>query len=130
MRASMARGATLLGVGEHAAYFRPDGLDGIEALHASFVAHAYRPHSHPTWTVAVVERGAARFELDAPRPRAGRGELFLPEPEAVHTGMAPVPEGWAYKVLYLDPGLLGAYADHPAAPPRAEGVGVMRWGQL
>ncbi|MBV8999131.1 MAG: AraC family ligand binding domain-containing protein, partial [Solirubrobacterales bacterium] len=34
-------------------------------MHARFVEHAYRPHSHPTWTVAVVERGAARFSLDA-----------------------------------------------------------------
>jgi AraC-like DNA-binding protein len=106
-------------VSERTRYFRPAALPGVEALHASFVAHAYRPHSHPTWTVAVVERGAARFELDATHQRAGRGELFLLEPEAVHTGMAAVPEGWAYKVLYLDPGLLGAYADHHAAPPRA-----------
>jgi AraC-like DNA-binding protein len=104
---------------ERTAYFRPAALPGVEALHASFVAHAYRPHSHPTWTVAVVERGAARFELDATHQRAGRGELFLLEPEAVHTGMAAVPEGWAYKVLYLDPALLGAYAEHDAAPPRA-----------
>jgi len=106
-------------VSERTTYFRPAALPGVEALHASFVAHAYRPHSHPTWTVAVVERGAARFELDATHQRAARGELFLLEPEAVHTGMAAVPEGWAYKVLYLDPGLLGAYADHHAAPPRA-----------
>ena len=71
---------------EYAAYFRPAGLDGIEALHARFVRHAYRPHSHPTWTVAVVERGAARFTVDATDQRAGSGELFVLEPEAVHTG--------------------------------------------
>ena len=104
---------------EQTAYFRPAGLPGIEALHASFVSHAYRPHSHPTWTVAVVERGAARFELDATQQRADRGELFVLEPEAVHTGMAAVPEGWAYKVLYLDPGVLGAWAEHDGALPRA-----------
>ena len=49
---------------ESGTYFRPAGLPGIEALHASFIEHAYRPHSHPTWTVAVIERGAARFEVD------------------------------------------------------------------
>ncbi len=53
---------------EYSTYFRPQGLAGIEALHARFVRHAYRPHSHPTWTVAVVERGAARFDLDATKP--------------------------------------------------------------
>jgi AraC-like DNA-binding protein len=45
---------------EHSTYFRPPALDGIEALHARFVRHAYRPHSHPTWTVAM---GRARARL-------------------------------------------------------------------
>jgi AraC-like DNA-binding protein len=106
-------------VDEYSTYFRPRGLAGIEALHARFVEHAYRPHSHPTWTVAVVERGAARFEVDASRHRAGEGELFVLEPEAVHTGMAAVPEGWAYQVLYIEPAIVHEWAERDAAPPRA-----------
>jgi AraC-like DNA-binding protein len=97
-------------------------MPGIEALHARFVSHAYRPHSHTTWTIAVIERGAARFELDDTPQRAERGELFVLEPEAVHTGMAAVPEGWAYKVLYLDPRVLDAYAEDAGAAP-----GAARW---
>jgi AraC-like DNA-binding protein len=104
---------------EFSTYFRPTGLPGIEALHARFVRHAYRPHSHPTWTVAVVERGAARFELDATEQRAGQGELFVLEPESVHTGMAAVPEGWAYKVLYIEPQLLHDWDERDCSPPRA-----------
>ncbi len=107
---------------ERSTYFRPAALPGVEALHASFVAHEYRPHSHPTWTVAVIERGAARFTLDDTRQRADRGELFVLEPESVHTGMAAVPEGWAYKVLYLDPRLFGAWAEAAGPPP-----GAARW---
>lgn len=107
---------------EHATYLRPAGLPGVEALHASFRTHAYRPHSHPTWTVAVVERGAARFEVDARQERADRGELFVLEPEAVHTGMPAVPEGWAYKVLYLDPAVFGAWSERDGPPP-----GAARW---
>jgi AraC-like DNA-binding protein len=106
-------------VPEHAVYFRPPGLAGVEALHARFVEHAYMPHSHPTWTVAVVQHGAARFEVDATRQRADRGELFVLEPEAVHTGMAAVPEGWAYKVLYLDPALLHDWEERDRPAPRA-----------
>jgi hypothetical protein len=48
---------------EVARYIRPAGLLGVEALHASFVTHRYRPHSHPTWTVAAVPRGAGGAEL-------------------------------------------------------------------
>jgi AraC-like DNA-binding protein len=103
-------------------YFRPAGLHGVEALHASFVTHAYRPHSHPTWTVAMMERGAASFELDDTDQRADDGELFVLEPESVHTGVAAVPGGWAYKVLYLDPALIGAWAEEDAVPQAARWV--------
>ena len=81
--------------------------------------HAYRPHSHPTWTVAVVQRGAARFTVERTRQRAGAGELFVLEPEAVHTGMAAVPEGWAYKVLYVEPSVLHDWAETDGPAPRA-----------
>jgi len=108
---------------ERAVYLRPAGVPGVEALHAQFVRHAYRPHSHPTWTVAVIERGAAAFDVDATHHRADRGELFVLEPEAVHTGMAAVPEGWQYKVLYLDPELLPRW---DVAAPRAARWTVFR----
>ena len=107
---------------ERTAYFRPAGLAGVEALHASFVTHEYRPHSHPTWTLAVMERGAARFALDDTPQRAADGELFLLEPESVHTGVPAVAGGWAYKVLYLDPRLLGTWAEADTAPQAARWV--------
>jgi len=113
-------------VHEYATYFRAPGLDGIEALHARFVRHAYRPHSHPTWTVAVIERGAAEFDVDATHHRADRGELFVLEPEAVHTGMAAVPEGWQYKVLYVDPGRLTAWEESDEPAPSAARWTVFR----
>ena len=102
---------------EQAAYFHP--APGVEALQARFVEHAYMPHSHPTWTVAVVHHGAAQFEVDATHQRADSGELFVLEPEAVHTGMAAVPEGWAYKVLYLDPNLVHEWDERDDLAPRA-----------
>jgi AraC-like DNA-binding protein len=69
--------------------------------------------------VAVVERGAARFALDATQQRATKGELFVLEPDSVHTGMAAVPEGWVYKVLYIDPKLVHEWDERDGSPPRA-----------
>ena len=63
--------------------------------------------------------GSGRFTVDATAQRAGGGELFVLEPEAVHTGMAAVPEGWAYKVLYLDPVLICDWAERDGPAPRA-----------
>lgn len=67
----------------------------------------------------MVERGAARFELDATQQRAAQGELFVLEPEAVHTGMAAVPEGWMYKVLYIEPRIVHEWAERDGSPPHA-----------
>ena len=78
----------------------------------------------------MVERGAARFELDATQQRAAQGELFVLEPEAVHTGMAAVPEGWAYKVLYIDPAILHEWDERDSSPPRAARWVVFRDLQL
>ncbi len=111
---------------EWARYLRPAGLDGVEALHARFVSHAYRPHAHPTWTVALMREGAARFTVDAAPHRADDGELFVLEPEAVHTGMRAVPDGWSYEVLYLDPPLISAWAEDDRPAPRAANWVVFR----
>jgi AraC-like DNA-binding protein len=67
----------------------------------------------------VVQRGAARFTVERTRQRADAGELFVLEPEAVHTGMAAVPEGWAYKVLYVEPSILHDWAQRDGPAPRA-----------
>jgi AraC-like DNA-binding protein len=67
----------------------------------------------------VLERGAARFSLEATQQRAAEGELFVLEPDAVHTGMADVPEGWTYKVLYIDPRIVHEWAERDGSPPRA-----------
>jgi AraC-like DNA-binding protein len=68
--------------------------------------------------------------VDTTRQRANAGELFVLEPEAVHTGMAAVPEGWAYKVLYLDPAVLRDWADGDGPGPRAARWVVFRDPQL
>jgi AraC-like DNA-binding protein len=78
----------------------------------------------------VVQRGAARFTVDRSSQRANAGELFVLEPEAVHTGMAAVPEGWAYKVLYVDPGVLHDWTEAAGPAPGAARWVVFRDPQL
>ncbi len=70
---------------ERAVYFHP--VPGIEALPARFVEHAYMPHSHPTWTVAVVHHGVAQS-----RSRCTRGEMFSTGHDAANrTAVRAVP---------------------------------------
>jgi len=78
----------------------------------------------------MVERGAARFDLDATKQHASEGELFVLEPDAVHTGMAAVPEGWAYKVLYIEPQLVREWEERDGGAPRAARWVVFRDREL
>jgi AraC-like DNA-binding protein len=87
---------------DSARYFRPTALAGVELLHASFLTHRYTPHMHAAWTIALVDDGAATFELEGERYTAPQGTVFLVPPRAVHTGEPATPRGYRYRVLYLD----------------------------
>jgi AraC-like DNA-binding protein len=83
----------------------------VEALHATFVGHRYPPHCHDAWTIALVDVGAAAFDLERERHVALAGDIFLIPPGAVHTGQAATENGYSYRVLYLDPESLAAGGD-------------------
>jgi AraC-like DNA-binding protein len=92
------------GVGERARFLHFDDQPGLEGLHATFVRHRYALHTHPTFTIALVEQGAVTFELDGHEHFAPAGTVFVIPPGAAHTGRSATPRGYTYKVLYVDPG--------------------------
>jgi AraC-like DNA-binding protein len=96
---------------EVARWVRPASLPGLEALQATFRRHRYRPHAHPTWTVALMRRGAAAFELEGERYLAPPGSVFILAPDLVHTGDPATEAGYTYEVLYLTRELVSALAD-------------------
>ena len=97
---------------EHARFFRPAALPGVEMLHATFVRHRYTAHIHDSWVVACVDRGAASFELDGTRHTAPSGSVFVIPPGIVHTGEPATDCGYTYRVLYID-----WAADRTSTPP-------------
>lgn len=112
---------------DRARFWRPAGLDGIEALHATFRTHRYRRHAHPTWTVALMHRGAAQFDAERRHYIAPGGHVFVIPPEVVHTGEPVTPDGYSYAVLYLPTELLARVADeHAARAPRSAREIVIR----
>jgi AraC-like DNA-binding protein len=96
----------LAGVTDRARFWRPAGLEGVEALHATFRTHRYRRHAHDTWTVALMQRGAAEFDAERRHYTAPPGRVFVIPPEVMHTGDPATPEGYTYSVLYLPPAML------------------------
>jgi AraC-like DNA-binding protein len=92
-----------LGAAEWIRFYRSADLPGAEALHASFLSYRYAAHLHDSWTIAMVEHGAARFALGSSEHVAPAGSAFLIPPGTVHTGESASPDGYMYRVLYLEP---------------------------
>ncbi|NWC94226.1 MULTISPECIES: AraC family transcriptional regulator [unclassified Pseudomonas] len=80
-----------------------DADTGIETLRAHFEGHAYDPHWHDSFLVGVTEQGVQQFNCRRARHHSTPGQVFLLEPGEIHDGNAPTPEGFTYRMLYLDP---------------------------
>lgn len=81
--------------------WRP-AIDGVEVLHARFIRHQYPRHTHESTTVALMEAGVATFLYKGEDFVVGPGDVFLLDPDAVHTGRPISRGGYLYRVLYLD----------------------------
>jgi AraC-like ligand binding domain len=116
-RSHSGRSQHRTGLTDTARYFRPAALPGVEVLHARSSPTATRRTCTRHGTVPVVDHGAAAFDLDGRRHTAPAGTVFVVPPHAVHTGEVPGPDGFRYRVLYLDtesrPSLPGRLAARP-----------------
>lgn len=95
---------------------------GIETLHAHFQghAHAYDPHWHDTYLIGFTEQGVQRFNSRRARHDSTPGQVFMLEPGDIHDGDAPSPDGFTYRMLYLQPAWLeralgGLFGDLPGS---------------
>lgn len=95
---------------ERARYWRHPGVPEVELLDATFVRHDFGRHTHPTYTIGLIETGIEEYEYRGENIRVGRGGVAMVDPEEVHTGHAGVPEGWSYRVLYPDVEILESVA--------------------
>lgn len=99
--------------------WRPE-LPGVrEVFHARFVGHRYPPHTHDTWTVLLVDRGAIRYDLDDHAHGSTSSTVTLLPPHVVHDGRAARRDGFVKRVLYiptteLSEDLVGAAVDNPS----------------
>ncbi|MFY8105643.1 MAG: AraC family transcriptional regulator [Elstera sp.] len=99
-----------LSPGEAARFWRvPEG--DTEVLLARFRRHSFAPHTHDRYVFGVITAGVEGFQSGGTRHYATRGALALVHPGEVHDGYAAVEEGWAYRMLYLDPALMQRAAE-------------------
>ena len=85
---------------EASRYWTRDDLAGLELLWGCFRRHAYRPHSHPGYVIAVVTAGVEAVNCNGVLYRAGPGDILFVNPEEIHDGQRGVDAGWQYRVFY------------------------------
>ena len=97
---------------------------GIQRLRAGFFGHAYDPHRHETYAVGVTERGIQAFRYRGIECASAPGRTIVLHPDEVHDGHAVAPEGFVYRMLYVDAALIGdALDDRGPLPFVVDAVG-------
>jgi len=85
---------------ERARFWRHPAVPEVDLLSARYVTHRFSRHVHDGYAIGVIVDGVEEFDYRGTLRRAGAGEVVLVNPDAVHTGQAGVPGGWAYRMLY------------------------------
>jgi AraC-like DNA-binding protein len=89
---------------------------GLQRLTARFGGHAYDLHRHETYAVGLTLWGAQSFHYRGLLRTSRGGQVMVIHPDEAHDGHAGVDQGFAYRMLYVDPASISAALDG-ASPP-------------
>ena len=94
---------------------------GLVRLAARFGGHAYDLHRHETYAVGLTLWGAQSFHYRGALQTSRGGQVMVIHPDEAHDGHATnnqggVADGFAYRMLYVDPASVSA-ALEGASPP-------------
>lgn len=88
----------------------------LQRLAARFGGHAYDLHRHETYAVGLTLWGAQSFHYRGTLQTSRGGQVMIIHPDESHDGHAGVDQGFAYRMLYVDPASVSAALDG-ASPP-------------
>jgi AraC-like DNA-binding protein len=105
-------------------FLRPANLPMIEGRRTTRSARGYRPHTHPTVSIGLVDEGESRVQVGRRRFVLRAGEVVVIPAHLVHACNPAPRAAWSYRMFYLDPGWLGTVC--PRAAPWLDSGGVLR----
>lgn len=92
------------------------GAAGIERLEASLLGESFAPHRHDTYAIGITLAGVQSFRYRGEQRYCTPGEAHVLHPDEVHDGAAGTDEGFRYRIVYLDPGLVREAQDGGPLP--------------
>jgi AraC-like DNA-binding protein len=83
------------------------GAPGIERIEAQFSGHGFDPHRHDTYAVGYTIAGVQAFRYRGAERASLPGQVFVLHPDETHDGHAGTAAGFRYRILYVEPRLIG-----------------------
>ncbi len=100
-----------------AEFWRDPALPYAESRRACHSRACYKPHSHPTFSIGAVDRGASLFTGANDGPVAlGAGAVVFVPASRVHACNPQPDTAWSYQMLHLDTSWLQAVRHEYARP--------------
>jgi AraC-like DNA-binding protein len=87
--------------------------DGIERIEAYFAGRGFDPHRHDSYAIGYTIAGVQAFRYRGAGRQSLPGEVFVLHPDETHDGRAGTQAGFRYRILYIEPRLIGAALDAP-----------------
>ncbi|GAB2179634.1 AraC family ligand binding domain-containing protein [Dongia sp. agr-C8] len=87
-------------------------MPGLERLEARFQGHAYDLHRHETYAIGLTLDGAQGFRYRGAAQVSRTGQIMVLHPDEQHDGHAAVPDGFSYRMIYVDPALITRALEH------------------
>lgn len=82
-------------------FIRPAGLPGVELRYSRYQTSAFRTHTHPVWSVALIETGSTTFTVPGKRLRGSAGHLVVIPPGVAHACNPEPGDAMTYRMFYL-----------------------------
>ena len=92
------------------------GAAGIERVEAHLHGQAFAPHRHDTYAIGITLSGVQTFRFRGQRWQCLPGQCHILHPDETHDGAAGTDEGFAYRILYIDPALVQEALDGAPLP--------------
>lgn len=91
---------------EKTVFWRAGRFQDMECMTATFITHEFAPHAHDTFSIGAIEAGCQIASIRGEREHTGPGALYLLNPGEIHDGAPGVSEGYRYRMIYPEIGLL------------------------
>jgi AraC-like DNA-binding protein len=82
------------------------GAPGLQRAEVRLVSWAFQPHRHDTYAIGITTAGVQAFRYRGERRICLPGQLHVLHPDEVHDGGPATADGFAYRILYIEPGLV------------------------